>query len=345
MHWSVVAPFIYENDLSSSCWLHSHVPGKRHQFHIVPRRKPLANWHDRNSPLTTKEEWLEYWHHATKAFKLQQGGIITVFPQLASVVGLRQRFSHKHIPIVAWLFNVGTCHPHFRRWLAQVSLKDIDRFVVHTRRERDIYSRWLELPLERFEFVPIQRAEIPTTYEEEHDEPFVLALGSAHRDFPTLFEAVKKLNLRTIVVSGPRALQGLTIPPQVETPFGLSKDDCLRLAQQARVNVVPMLQNEWITAAGQITITEAMRMNRPVIASNCNGAEDYIKNNETGLLVEPNSVDDLTQAIDKLWNEQELRQKLGTEAGRYAAMHYSDEAIGVALGQILDSVADKAGFN
>ena len=351
MHWTVVTPFIEEPSNSGihvpsdSGWLTSFVPGKRHQFRLLNRQNIGArrSWHTRSSRETGYREWIGYLQQAGEALEASQGGVITVFPQLAAVVGIRQRIARPRFPVVAWCFNVGACYPGIKRLLAQTAFKDVDRFIVHSRRERENVSQWLGLPLERFEFVPLQRAEIPVTYKEEITNPFLLAMGSAQRDYPTLFKAVEKLGLRTVVVAGKHALAGLTIPPQVEVRSGLTMDECLRLAQEARVNIVPLLDNE--TAAGQVTIVEAMRMNRPVIATRCIGSEDYIKDGETGFLVEPYSVDDLAQAINKLWNDQELRDRIGGEAGRYSAEHFSDEAAGEALGRILDKVADEAGLN
>jgi hypothetical protein len=112
----------------------------------------------------------------------------------------------------------------------------------------------------------------------------IAALGSAHRDFPTLFAAVEKLQLPTVVATGQRALNGISVPSIVETPFGISRDECWKLAQQARINVIPLRPNEQVTAAGQITIAQAMRMRRAIIATRCLGAEDYIIHGETGLL-------------------------------------------------------------
>lgn len=321
-----------------------YVPGKRHQFRLIPRRDPLANlsWHNRSSRVTGYGEWFGYWNQSAEAWEAAQGGIITVFPQLAAIVGLRQRVARKRVPVVAWCFNVGACYPGVKQLLSRSALKDIDRFIVHSRREQVNCSQWLGLPLERFEFVPLQRAEIPVTYKEETTDPFILAMGSAHRDYPTLFEAVNKLGVRTVIVAGQHVLEGLTIPPQVEVRSGLTPQECYRLAQQARVNIVPLFNHE--TATGQVTIVEAMRMSRPVIATRCIGSEDYIKDGETGFLVEPSSVDDLVQAIDMLWNDHELRNRLGREAGRYAAENLSDEAVGAVLGRILDSVADETGL-
>jgi glycosyltransferase involved in cell wall biosynthesis len=345
MHWTVAVPSTLKQNhpkQTSFVELPNHVPGKHHQFTVIYRKEGLIKWHDRASSVTGFKDWLQYWEQAKKAVESTEGGVITVFPQLPATVAMYKVLKLKRTPIVAWLFNVGTCYSGMRQHLAQLSLNHVARFMVPTRREQEIYHQWLGLPRERFVFVPFHDEDIPVTYEEETENPFLVALGSAHRDFATLFKAVEYVNLPTVVASGKRALEGLTIPPLVKTPFGISRDECLKLAQQARISIVPMVSQDHITAAGQVTIVEAMKMRRAVIATRCNGAEDYIIHGETGILVEPNSVEALADAIKLLWEDTDLRNRIGQAAGRYADAHFSNEAAGVALGKILDSVVDEA---
>ena len=345
MHWTVAAPFIHKSNLMDEVWLTKFVPGSQHQFLIVPRQEPLTNWHNRKSSVTGFKDWLIYWQHAMEARNKTEGGVITLFPQLPAVAGMQQRITGKHIPLVAWQFNVGSYYHGIRRGLAQVSLSEVDHFVVHTRREIDIYRQWLGIPSDRLEFVPLHEKELPVTEQENTTDPFIVALGSAHRDFFTLFQAVEKLRIPTVVASSPKALKGLTIPSDVKTPFGIGRTECLRIAQEARISIVPLLPKPEAIGAGAITIVEAMHMGRAVIATRCLGAEDYVQHGETGLLVEPQSVDDLMQAIKMLWNDSALRDRFGQAAKRYAKEHLSPEAAGSALGKILDQVADKAGMH
>lgn len=341
MQWTVITPF--HDQTNNSGWLTDFVPDKQHQFRMLhrPIRPSAQSWHTRQARVTGYEEWLGFLSQTGTALAQKPDGIITVFPQLAATVGLRQRFAPKPIPVIAWCFNVGACYSGAKRLLSKTALKNVNRFIVHSKRERENVSQWLELPISRFEFVPLQRAEITITETEEMDNPFLLAMGSAQRDYPTFFKALEKLKLRTVLVAGKHALAGLTIPDNVEVRSGLTMDECLKLAQKARISVVPLLDSQ--TAAGQVTIVEAMRMSRPVIATRCIGSEDYIENGQTGLLVEPYSVDDLVQAIEKLWNDHQLRENIGKQAGDYSSKHFSDEAAGAALGRILDDVAKEAG--
>lgn len=340
MRWAIAAPFFDVDNIDTANWLEPFVPGDAHEFQLIPRQKPLPKWHDRKSKFTPINDWLVYMGQAADALNSDADGVITVFPQVASAVGLQQKLRFSNKPVVAWLFNVGTCRTGLRQKLARASLSQVDHFVVHTRKEIELYSQWLGLPASRFEFLPYQVPEIPIEYEEDQDTPFIASLGSAHRDFPTLFAAVKKLNIKTVVATGQGAVEGMTIPDQVELPFGISKDECLRLAQQARLNIVPLQPKEGVTAAGQVTVVEAMMMGRPLIVTNFYGAEDYIIHGETGWLVEPNSLESMTEAIDLLWHDDALRQKLGENARAYAQEHFSDPCAGRHLERILNKVAE-----
>ena len=224
--------------------------------------------------------------------------------------------------------------PGRKHVLARSVHATIDRFVVHSRRECETVSRWLNISESRFTFIPLHRSVIPIVAQEEVDNPFILSMGSANRDYRTFFAAVEKIGLRTIVVAGRHSINGLTIPSNVELLSSLSPKECHRLAQQARVNVVPLIDH--VTAAGQITIIEAMRMYRPVIATRCPGSEDYIDHRKTGILVRPFAIDDLANEINQLWHDKPSRDSLATEAGRYAEEHFSDEVAGLNLKTILD---------
>lgn len=341
MEWLITTPWINVENAHEVKWIEVHVDDKKHQLRHIPRFEPMQNWNERKSKFTPLRDWQLYWGQAAKALRETEGGVITAFPQLPAVVGMQQKLSLKRRkPVVSWIFNIGTCSPGLRQVLAKASLDEIDRFGVPTRREIDIYSKYLGLPEERFEFIPYHIAGIEVKHEEETQKPFIASLGSTFRDFPTFFKAVENLKLPTVVAAGKAALDGIDIPSNVETPFGISRDDCFRIAQQARINVVPLKAKEGITAAGQVTLVEAMHMGRPLVVTKCNGAEDYIIHGETGLLVEPDSIEDMQEAINLLWNDDKLRRQLGENARQYAIDQLSDQAGAARLERVLDEVEE-----
>lgn len=337
MKWALAFPWITENNLSTEYWLDTYVDENIHQFKFITRPKELQKFQERRSKFTPLHEWIDYWAHASKAIQSDCDGIITGFPQMPAVLGIRRNFPFsEHKPVIAWNFAVGNLSQGLRRKLAQLSLQKIDCFVVVTRRECELYSDWLGLPISKFQFVPIAEKPIPVEWQEEFDDPFITVQGSAHRDFSTFFKAIEPLDIKTVIASSQVALEGMEIPKKVETPFGISRKECWKMTQQSRFSVVPMYNRPDIPAAGIVTIIEAMVMGRPVIASRCNGAEDYIIHGKTGFLVEPSSVESLREAIATLWSNDVLRQEMSQAAKEYAERHFSYEGGARALENILN---------
>jgi glycosyltransferase involved in cell wall biosynthesis len=65
-----------------------------------------------------------------------------------------------------------------------------------------------------------------------------------------------------------------------------------------------------------ISILEAMRAGLPVIASDVGGVSEEVIDEETGLLVEPGSVDDLAGALQRLLADKQLRISMGKSGRR-----------------------------
>lgn len=331
MKVAVVAPFFpKKNTGKKSAWIDLFVNNPDYSFHHIPPVVPLPKWHDRKSELTVLPEWMIYLRQAVAAYRTKPDIVISVFPQLAASAGLLKTFS-SDTKVIAWMFNVGTCHGGIRRTLAKLALSKVDLFVVHTRREIEIYAEWLNMPREKFVFIPYQSPEVETLAEEDTENPFIAAMGSAHRDYKMFADVIGELNIPTVVASGKAAFKGVTVPDCMQTPFGITKRDCLELTQRARVNVIPLLPKPSVTAAGQVTLVEAMFMGKVLVATEYYGVEDYIEHGKTGLLVKPHDRDGMRDAIKLLWNDGDMRRELARNAQDYARKISSDQAAGCNL--------------
>lgn len=338
--WAVAAPF-FTSDRSRAewRWIDDFVVGSRHEFvKIAAADAHRHAWHARRSRTTPARQWLEYLAQANASRSGDVDGIVTVFPQLAACAGAQKLVSRRSQPIVAWCFNVGASPPPLMRAFARLAFSTVDRFVVHSRSEIGLLERWFDIPPSKVEFVHLQRAAIPTTCAEDLDRPFILAMGSANRDYVALISAVDGTGIPTVIVAAPRILAGLPAAPNVTLLSDKSTAQCLELAMRARLCVVPLADVE--TASGQVTVVEAMRLGRPIVATRSAGTIDYISDGETGLLVDQGDPIQLREAILDLWENGQRRDALASAATRFADASLSDEAAALALAKILDSVTD-----
>ena len=77
-------------------------------------------------------------------------------------------------------------------------------------------------------------------------------------------------------------------------------------------------------------LMEAMALGVPVISTDCpaGGSKCLIKDGENGLLVPVGDVECLTQAIDKMLSDSELRDKMGREARKICDELSADKIYG-----------------
>ncbi len=341
-NWAVIAGYFSSENVERDEWLGGKASNARHRVRLIARDTPITSWHQRRTKFTPPNEWVLHWKHARQALRSDVDGIITLFPQLPAVAGLQKLLRLTKKPIVAWMFSIPNTEIHpVKSAMARLTLRHVDRFVVHSRGEMDFYREWLRFPEERFVFVPYTTDEasiLDWVGDEEPAEPFVAALGSAHRDFPSFFGALEELGIPATVAASRNALDGIDVPEAVETPFEIGKLECHQLAQRARINVVPLLPKPGVCAAGYVTVVEAMYMGCALIVSDCYTMSDYVIDGETGILVPPNDQAALRDAIERLWNDPEECARLGRNARAYALEHLSEEAGAAALHAILDEL-------
>lgn len=148
---------------------------------------------------------------------------------------------------------------------------------------------------------------------------YIFTSGIANRDYATFFEAVRDLPVKVKVAAGgrfycPRSRAPLPeVPDNVELVPRTDNAGMRELHRNAAV-VVASLQPDRNDAAGCTVILEGMCCGRAVVASGTLGMRDYIRQSETGLLVEPGNPVAMRKAIMELMASEELRQMLGRKA-------------------------------
>jgi glycosyltransferase involved in cell wall biosynthesis len=336
MHWKVLTPFSPGTEVG---WIPAHIRDPNLTFEAVP----CDYDHDRSRRLSGLSEWIDYARHAIRAwFKKPSNtdapiGYLTSFPQLPICLALIKRLTFSNVPIVAWCFNLGSTYGGLKGALARFAAKAIDVFVVHSTAEIEIYSKWLRLPRDKFIYVPLSVQLKPLPLAARTAEPFVLALGTANRDYDGLVKALAPLGYRTIIVAGPKAMEQVHLPAFVEHRSGLPLEECHKLSRAADVIVIPLKEVE--AASGQVSFLETMMFGRPVVVTRAPGTVDYIQDGETGILVEPGDVEGLRNAIARLWNDEDLRRKLGSAARSSVENSSTFKAVAPKMQRVLNAFA------
>ncbi len=329
----ILAPFF----AAEGAWIDNFCERSDLEFKKAPYGNRPMSWH-RRGPVTPLSEWWGHFEYVRQALKWRPDCVVTSFPQLALLAAIMLPFmgNKPRSRLIAWNFNLGSLAPGWKGRLVGRLLGRVDRFIVHARGEIGSYAQWLGLPEDKFRFIPLQRGRVAELPPSPLQGPYIVSMGSANRDYQTLVRAVLGTGIKMVIISKQGVIDGLLDHPDLVKLSGLTPTECNSLLAGAEVNVVPIRSVE--TAAGQITFITAMRMGIPTVATRCIGTVDYIEDGKTGLLVPPGDPEALRRAILSLWQDAERKSRVGSAGREYAEQHFSDEAAGSYLSQVLDEV-------
>ncbi|MDO5704561.1 MAG: glycosyltransferase [Paracoccus sp. (in: a-proteobacteria)] len=325
---------IHPTTPSGGIWIDDFVdPASPYRFQKFGPQGNGANWHNRGRT-TTRSEWRRHFAQAWRALRSRPDVVVANFPPLIFASCVLKTLMRSRARIVGWSFNFGGGSKSRMAAVYGRAFRRASVLVTHSRAEIATYARAFDLPAGKFCFVPFQQGDLQ---EQPAAERFdLVAMGSAGRDYATLFEALRGTGLRALVIAKPEAVAGLDIPENAEVRSGLTLTECRSLSLAAPISVVPVAEQD--NAAGQVTFLIAMAQGRAIVATRCTGTNDYLTDGVDSLLVEPQDPAALRAALLRLAEDEDLRRSLSGGAQENWRRNFSDQAAGRNLRDLLDRV-------
>lgn len=150
----------------------------------------------------------------------------------------------------------------------------------------------------------------------------LVIVGKKGDAYPILRETVKRLGVANNVV-----FKGFV-------PFS----ELVRLYNECDIFVFPSLYESFPTACA-----EAQACEKPVVTTNVASMPEVIKNNETGILVEPSDPEALAHAIRNLLSDSALRRRLGRSGRKRVIRSFSREVRKEKVQEVLATLTDYGG--
>ena len=209
----------------------------------------------------------------------------------------------------------------FRRLL----LRRATRVVLHNRQHVPSFCARYGIPAERVAVVHLGSYRIARLWAEppcqviSPDRPTVLFFGrlSPYKGLDVLLQAAPHVAARVpgvrIVIAG-QPVPGYRVPPLPDVPNG----GCVKLLEQyiPSAQVATLFEAATVVACPYVDATQsgvvltAYAFERPVVATTTGGLPEYVRHEETGLLVPPGDPLALAEALVRLLQDHALRARL-----------------------------------
>ena len=196
----------------------------------------------------------------------------------------------------------------------------VDEVLVYATTQLYVAQRLFNRPGQRVRLIDFMvdsdffRSNSPPNLPVGDERPLLCTAGRELRDYPTLIEAVRDLDVEVLIASASpwsrRAdnARDVDLPPNVKVT-ALSQKELRDQFESAYAVVVPLLPTDF--QAGVTTILEGMAMARPVVCTATVGQIDVVVDRENGLYVPPGDVAAMRRAIRELLADRESAAAMG----------------------------------
>jgi glycosyltransferase involved in cell wall biosynthesis len=249
-------------------------------------------------------------------------------------------------PHVAFAFNFTHLPTGIRRSVMRRAFAGVDRLIVFSNFERELYSRYFGIPVSRFEMIHwgVREPEIPdrgqgTIPRANAGTDFICAVGSQGRDYATLLEAMRRLPwIPLTVVATARSFAEVTassnVTANVTVRLDIPRPEAEAVIQRSRFMVLPLLHAE--VPCGHVTMVTGMFAGRAIVATESAGISDYLMPERNGLIVPPGDAAALASAIERLWNDPGTASRLGQNGREFALANCSEERTTAYARQLIE---------
>jgi glycosyltransferase involved in cell wall biosynthesis len=226
--------------------------------------------------------------------------------------------------------------------LASPLLRRVALFLPVSEAVRRIATDGSGLPPSRFRVVPApvadQAEEVVTAARDRaNPDPYLLYVGALaeHKGIEVLAQAYEALDepppLR--LLGARHGSSALSLPTRATVLENVAHPEVLAAYRHAICTVVPSVWEDPLPTVAR----EAMLCGSPVVASAIGGLPEFVKHEETGLLVPPGDVPALRAALERMIGDAALRERLSA-AGMLSARRYYASEVVLSLERVLEEV-------
>lgn len=236
----------------------------------------------------------------------------------------RSKGSAKHL---AFSFNFTDLPTGLRFQLMSRAFRKVDGLAVFTNAEKKLYHDYFGLSNKALlsapwgVSAPLQSAPPRPAIA----GPYFAALGGEARDYLTLCEVAKLCpDLQFVAIARPHNLHGLDPPANLALHFNLPFEEAWATIWHSTATLLPLRSRD--TPCGLVTLIGTMHLGKAQVVTEAAGVGEYVKNEQTGLLVPPRDAAAMASAVKRLHANESLREQLGIKAKEQASTQYCESA-------------------
>lgn len=236
----------------------------------------------------------------------------------------------------------GALHGKTNSWAGKFYKKILpsaDVFTSYSQVETNFFENEMKVPKGKIKYMPLGTDWHYFSKPSKQKRDIICAIGvDSGRDYKTLFEAVKNLDIQVEVACHESNLKDLKIPQNVTIHFNIPIQKVKEIFDRSLISIVPCFERN--RSAGQMVLLESSSASLPVIASQIKGITGAFKFQDRKhlLFTKPQDARDLRKKIDFLLENPQIRKELGSNASNFVKNNYTTKHLAINLARFIDKL-------
>lgn len=253
--------------------------------------------------------------------------VISHDPRVTFATQLCLRASGYRGKHMAFSFNYPELPSGAKASLHRSGFRDIDRFVVYSTAEKQMYHDFFRIPEDRIEFIhwgvrpPSCGDGLPVV-----PGDYVCSIGGNARDYATLLKAASQLpEVPFVWVVRPHNIAGMTLPSNVRVMVNVPFPAALNVLAHSRFMALPLANTQ--VPCGHVTLVNCMFFGKAMVITRSSGVADYVKDGDNATLCNAGDAEELAARIGEMWNDPAMSRRLGDAGLKFAHAHCREENV------------------
>lgn len=258
----------------------------------------------------------------------QYDAILSFYEKAGLPLALLQKITASKVPHV---FMSSWLSAPQKKWFLKRVHSTLSRIILWSSVQKQVAIEEIGIPEEKIKLI---------NYGIDHkfwrpmpsDIDIISAAGMEMRDYPTLIEAIRPLNIPCHIATGTsrgalfetvKKLYEIDDLPAHVLVEKKSYTDLRAMYARSKFVVIPLLETD--TDNGITVMLEAMAMGKTVICTRVEGQKDVLQDGVTGLYVPQGDPEALRKSIVTLWESPERCKVMGAAAREHVLKHHNIE--------------------
>lgn len=280
--------------------------------------------------------------------------ILTHTEKVSFPLALILKWVRSSKPLIVIIYRITSVDPKKTKqkiWFLKRINKSVNRFLIWSSVQRNIAIERFGVPPGKITLLKRGVDQLFWSPREEVETDMICSVGMEARDYPTLVDALRDLEIPCHIAAGRargdifdtvKKLYEIEDIPYWVTVGPKSPVDLRALYARSRFNVVSLLPSD--SDNGLTTILESMAMGKPVICTKSEGQIDIIQDGVTGIYVPQGDSRAMRDAIQSLWNDPARCKKMGQAARAFIVKYHNVEQFALAIKNEIDQAVGANGI-